>query len=193
MPALKRVSLEYDNIGRVLFQANKRSKRISIRVNPEKGVRVAFPPSTSLKRAKKYFEDNLDWVEKNVVKTRQRQLHRDNFYGDLPPLDVEKEAERLYLRLVELAEYHGYFFNKVTFRHQKTRWGSCSAKNNISLNINLARLPQELCDYVLLHELAHTRVKNHSKQFWAELDIITDYRAKELRKRMSKYPIPKPQ
>ncbi|MHC4325449.1 MAG: M48 metallopeptidase family protein, partial [Planctomycetota bacterium] len=64
---------------------------------------------------------------------------------------------------------------------------SCSAKNNISLNINLARLPDELRDYVILHELVHTRIKNHSKKFWAELDKVIGGGAKELSKKLRKY------
>jgi predicted metal-dependent hydrolase len=57
-------------------------------------------------------------------------------------------------------------------KNQKTRWGSCSEKNNINLNVNLVLLPDELIDYAILHELVHTRVKNHSKRFWAELDKL---------------------
>ena len=54
----------------------------------------------------------------------------------------------------------------------KTRWGSCSAQNNISLNIGLIALSDELRDYVILHELVHTKIKNHSKDFWNALEII---------------------
>lgn len=56
--------------------------------------------------------------------------------------------------------------NKLTFRQTKTRWGSCSKYNNISLNSQLMQVPIRLIDYVVIHELAHIRVKNHSKQFW---------------------------
>ena len=76
------------------------------------------------------------------------------------------------LRLTELAVLSGLTFNRVFVRHQKTRWGSCSHQNNISLNINLVRLPPELMDYIILHELVHTRIKDHSPRFWAALTEI---------------------
>ena len=66
----------------------------------------------------------------------------------------------------------------------KTRWGSCSAKNNINLNMLITYLPKHLQDYIILHELVHTRIKNHSNQFWNILDgIVGDARGmhKELK------------
>lgn len=68
-------------------------------------------------------------------------------------------------------------------REQRTRWGSCSGKNNISLNVKLVLLPEELIDYVILHELVHTRIHNHGKKFWDELDIYTG-NAKAVAKRL---------
>jgi len=76
------------------------------------------------------------------------------------------------LRVHELAEIHNFRVNKITVRKAKTRWGSCSTQNNISLNIHLMRLPDRLIDYVILHELAHTIHKNHSKAFWNFLEEI---------------------
>ena len=64
-------------------------------------------------------------------------------------------------------------YNRVFIKNIKSRWGSCSAKNNINLSIHLMRLPDHLIDYVILHELAHVVVKNHSKHFWQVLDKIT--------------------
>ena len=90
----------------------------------------------------------------------------------LPKIDREEARENLEKRLSELAEQHNFQYNRVSIRSQRTRWGSCSSKDNISLNMKLLHLPQQLIDYILLHELVHTRVKNHSKDFWNELETV---------------------
>jgi predicted metal-dependent hydrolase len=87
-------------------------------------------------------------------------------------------------RLTELAAQHGFRYGRAGIRNQKSRWGSCSSKNNISLNIHLLNLPGHLRDYVILHELVHTEQKNHSKHFWFRLDEVAGGRARELRKEM---------
>ena len=73
-------------------------------------------------------------------------------------------------RLSFLAQKYGFIFGKVSLRNQKTRFGSCSFKNDISLNINLMNYDFEIIDYVLIHELCHTRIKNHSAKFWLEVE-----------------------
>lgn len=76
---------------------------------------------------------------------------------------------RLLPMLAELASEAGLPYASARVRHQKTRWGSCSARKTISLNRNLVFLPEHLARSVMLHELAHTRVLDHSPRFWAEL------------------------
>lgn len=71
-------------------------------------------------------------------------------------------------------------------KNQKTLWGSCSSANNINLNVNLVRLPDELRDYVLLHELVHTRHKNHGNAFWRALNhLVGD--GKRLQRQLRQY------
>jgi predicted metal-dependent hydrolase len=85
-----------------------------------------------------------------------------------------KEAKiHLPARVKELAAAHKFEYKNVAIKNSKTRWGSCSFDNNINLSLHLMRLPDHLVDYVILHELVHTRVKNHSKDFWQLLDIVS--------------------
>lgn len=73
-------------------------------------------------------------------------------------------------RVEELARMHGFKFERVRVKNQKTRWGSCSAKRNINLNLRLMMAPDEAIDYVITHELCHLRELNHSPAFWAHVE-----------------------
>lgn len=98
------------------------------------------------------------------------------------------EAKKYLPERVELlARQHQLKFGKVTVRDNRSRWGSCSRDNSISLNIHLVRLPQRLCDYVILHELAHTVHRHHQKAFWDFLDELTGGNSAQLDKELMSY------
>lgn len=106
---------------------------------------------------------------------------------------LKKKAQQIIPpRLEELAEQHGFHFNRVTIRGQKTRWGSCSTKKNINLNYKLLFLEPVMVDYVLIHELCHTIEMNHSQQFWslvADCDSNYKHHDKQLNKIAKKLPL----
>ena len=80
-------------------------------------------------------------------------------------------------RVAQLADQFGFKYKKVDIKNMKSRWGSCSAKNNINLNLQLLRFDNEVIDYVILHELLHTRIKNHNIHFWQALQkLCPDYK-----------------
>lgn len=90
-------------------------------------------------------------------------------------------------RLAELAQKHGLWYKEVHIKSTRSRWGSCSSRGSINLSYYLMLLPEHLVDYVLLHELAHTREMNHGLRFWALLNSMTQGRALTLRKEMREY------
>ena len=178
------ITLNISKLDSVTFTRSPRAKYQRITVRPDKTITMTVPRSGSLSEAKQFLKSKISWIQKQLQKIDQQAQHRD-----IPDLDIDlREAQiNLFNRLDHFSEKHNFPYNRADFRCQKTRWGSCSGKNNINLNVNIAFLPEELQDYILLHELVHTKVKNHSKNFWAELDKYTNGRAKETAKKLKKY------
>jgi predicted metal-dependent hydrolase len=163
-------TIQIEGIGAVLFQPSVRTRRIIITVRPGKGVRVAVPRRNSLESAIAFVQAKKPWVKKHLVKIQAYEKQKQAFNDVFLNIDKTSPRKNITDRLHQLAQQYGFIYNKVSIRNQRTRWGSCSGKGNISLNMKLVALPQELSDYVLLHELVHTRIHNHSKRFWKELD-----------------------
>jgi predicted metal-dependent hydrolase len=137
--------------------------------------------------AETFARSKKGWIAGQLEKARCRETEHVAFQRQSGHLMSPTAARKLLVdRLDLLARRHGFVYNRVFVRRQKTRWGSCSGRSNISLNINLVRLPQDLMDYIILHELMHTRILDHSPRFWAELEkIVGD--VKPLNARMKQY------
>ncbi len=177
-------TLYIPSLGPVLFNRSQRARHLSITVKPDQTVKVTIPKRVSLHAAKKFLQSKIPWVKKQL--SRLQKLRQNDPRQNLPPVNKREAKTILTDRINLLAQEHNFSYNRLYIRNQKTRWGSCSSKNNISLNMNLIRLPQKLQDYVILHELVHTKHKNHSKKFWKEMDrYVGD--GKKLRKEMKKY------
>ncbi len=176
---------EVPDVGPVVLAISSRAKYLRITVRPDRAVRLTIPRGVSLKRAQQFLNSRIPWIKKHVQRFAELESSREQV--PLPQISKARARAALAGRLEELAELHDFRFNKVSIRNQKTKWGSCSARNNISLNMNLARLPAEFTDYVILHELVHTRIKNHSKEFWSELDVYVGGRAKEFSRILRTY------
>lgn len=177
--------INIDGIGPILLEHSRRAKRVIIYVRPLEGVRVAVPARTSFKKALAFVCVKKQWIKKQLAGSEQIQNQNTALTNYLSSIDKADAEKRLTTRLYQLAEKHGFTYSKISIRNQKSRWGSCSHKNSISLNMKLVLLPEEFIDYVILHELVHTRIHNHGKKFWAELDkyvVNSKIMAKSLRK-----------
>ncbi|MCP4727279.1 MAG: M48 family metallopeptidase [bacterium] len=173
-------------IGPVLFARSKRARRLSISIRPFKGIRVAVPYSVSFKAAERFLFSKTDWLRKHRDKLEKFEKEQVKKHNNAEPVNRPEARKKIISRLEILAKLNGFKYNKVQIRNQRTRWGSCSSKNNLSLNIKMAGLPDDLIDYIILHELVHTKYKNHSRYFWNELaKFVTDPGSK--RKKLREY------
>lgn len=128
-------------------------------------MQIVCPPDAD------FEEENLqDWLRKVIEESMRR-----NAKSILPP------------RLERLSRQHGLSYTSVKINSSQGRWGSCSGRKTINLSYYLVLLPSHLIDYVLLHELCHTREMNHGKRFWALLNQFTEGKALALRGELKKY------
>lgn len=148
---------------RLYFFAEPLATRISTRIDHNE-IRISYPASLTY---------DAPQVQAAVEKAGARALR--------------KESERLLpLRLAQLSRETGLAYKSVGIKPLKSRWGSCDSQQNIILNLYLMQLPWHLIDYVLIHELVHTRVMRHGPPFWLEFERHLPH-AKQLRKEMAGY------
>lgn len=129
------------------------------------GIQIVCPPDTDFAN-----EELQAWLRKVIEEALKRRAQEV-----LPP------------RLQELSARHKLPYRSVKISSSTGRWGSCSARGSINLSYFLMLLPCHLMDYVMLHELAHTREMNHGERFWALLDKMTDGRSHALRDELKSY------
>ncbi|MDO8575563.1 MAG: SprT family zinc-dependent metalloprotease [bacterium] len=176
-------TVEYD-----LKISNKaRRMRISISRNGE--LSAVIPRFMNSARAEKFIIEKGEWI-----------LRKMNYFKSLAPvLEVpvlkntkvnlkkyKKEAEIFAQKKVEeFNKFYNFKYAKITIRNQKTRWGSCSKKGNLSFNYKIAVIPENMVDYIIVHEICHLGEFNHSQRFWNLVaKTIPDYKAirKELKR-----------
>jgi predicted metal-dependent hydrolase len=169
----------------VTYTRSRRAKYMRLTVRPDQTVTVTIPLRSSLDETKAFLRSKLGWIQKTLQKLRHREKDRENL--DLGGVDLDEAQNDLFRRLEAFSQQHDLPYRRVAFRCQKSRWASCSGGNNINLNINLAFLPAHLQDYVLLHELAHIKVKNHSKEFWTVMDSFCGGKARQFARELRPY------
>ena len=162
-------------IGNVVLRKSLRSRSISIRVHPVKGVSVSVPYIVPYSAAVAFFQARRQWVLETMAKQRER--FKDVAMPSAEEIESLRRQAKTQLppRLAELADRYDFLYNRVAIKHNASNWGSCSAKGNINLNLNIVRLPRVLQDYVLLHELCHLRHQDHGHAFHLLLEhVLTD-------------------
>lgn len=164
-----------------VFKKNKQSKGIKITLKNSHVFLVTYPWFISEKRAEKFFIENKGWVLKNLESLKTKQKANLLGWGERKDYLRNKELARALVkeRLAEINQFYNFPVNKIAIRDQKTRWGSCSSNNNLNFNYRILFLPDDLVDYLIVHELCHLQEMNHSRKFWELVgQKIPDYRMK---------------
>ncbi len=194
-------TVNYDNgLGEVTYTKYPQSRCIRVFVSSKGEVKVTLPTFASYEEAERF----LFSVGGKMVARRQEILKRkmEQAEGGAPSeYQINKLAHKILpLRTRQMYELmtkkvtirnrwgmvvnDPFRYNRVAIKNNSSNWGSCSTKRNINLNMNLVRLPEELMDYVIAHELCHLVYPNHSDRFHTLLNAITDGREKTLAARL---------
>jgi predicted metal-dependent hydrolase len=152
-------------------------------------VEIRTNPFVSNSRIEKFILKNADHIIKKISNAQFFYLFGKR-YGkngaDVKEVYKHKLPPVVYSFLKKYSSKMNLYPSKVSFRFNKSRWGSCSYKNTLNFNYYLAQLPYELIEYVVVHELAHIKYKNHSKYFWALVEkYLPD--VKEKRKKLREF------
>lgn len=191
---IERKHIQHPVVGEILLSPSSRARRVSISVRVSGEVRLSYPARMPAKRALGFLDEKCDWI----LAARERMARRRAMLPpQLPPEEQKARIEELRRaaredlpeRIARLSAATGLRYEKLSIRASRTKWGSCSGQNHISLSLYLMTLPEVLRDFVILHELCHTVHHNHSPRFHALLDRLTGGREKELSRELRRYTI----
>ena len=184
------IKLKKDNQTMTLRVIRSARKTIGLQVKEDGEVLLRIPNRLSARALQDFLNREQSWIwqkaEQMQSRIKQREATGATPVGQLSREELEKIKEKIGSRVRYYSKIMGVTVGRITIRNQKTRWGSCSSKGNLNFNYQLYYLPEELLDYVVIHELAHRRHMNHSADFWAEVEkYCPDY--KIYRKQLNEY------
>jgi len=159
-----------------------RRKTLGLQITDEGELLVRAPYYTLMPEIQKMLQSHEKWIVRNLRKMERAREEADTTEKlTEEQLDVLADAALRDIpdRVKRYAPEVGVNYGRITIRNQKTRWGSCSSKGNLNFNCLLMLCPEEIRDYVVIHELCHRKEMNHSPRFWAEVEkVCPDYKAR---------------
>ncbi len=166
-----------ENIAYTLIRSKRKS--ISIEIKPDASVVVRAPLHLSERKIRQFVDEKSGWIKKHTeaLKNAREQFSELTKLSEKELAQLTEQAKAVIpQRCAYYAKILGVEYGRITVRHQKTKWGSCSSKKNLNFNCLLMLAPPEVLDAVAVHELCHLRHMNHSKEFYGEvLKAYPDY------------------
>ena len=177
----------------VKLEKRRNIKHVYLRVLNPNLIQIKTNIYYTLYDAKDLIEKKIDWISNSISKLEEKSIDEDEFLYlgvrkkledfKIKNLDnfYKKEILKYLPNLVdEYAKKMNLFPTSIKYRKNKRTWGSCNYKNGLNFNILLMKFPIELMEYVVIHELAHIKHKNHSEKFWDLVEeFCPDYKQRE--------------
>lgn len=160
-----------------IIYSNRKTISIELRMD---GILVRAPKGTSQRKINSFLKEKRSWIEMHLVKMRERKIALEQF-PTYTMDEIREFADKALLVIPEKVKKYASImevdYGRITIRNQRSRWGSCSSKGNLNFNCLLMLFPDDVVDYVVVHELCHRKHMNHSAEFYAEVErVFPEYR-----------------
>lgn len=162
----------------------KRNRHTYLRLKNGDSIEISSNIYFTIKDAKKLIEDKKEWIENRIFGEKKKFLNNDEYFflgkkyildSSIKCLDefYRKKSKEIIPSLVQkYSNEMNLYPTSLKYRKNKNTWGSCNYKNGLNFNILLIKYPIEIVEYVVIHELAHIKHKNHSNRFW---NLVEEY------------------
>ena len=157
----------------------KHIKRLNMRIRHDGQVCISMPYLATMAEAENFVRAKRSWIERNIARLRERSAAHPEPQSAEEKERLRRELKaRIAVHLPAIEQRTGLHCSGWTVRDMHTRWGSCNTKtHHINLSLMLATRTDEELDYVIVHELVHTKVDNHGPEFKAYMDrLMPDWR-----------------
>ena len=156
------------------YQIKRSARRtIALQILPDGRLLVRCPCGMPKEQIASFVNSKHSWIARHTPTAAETPGFSNEEIGSF-----KKQARKVISeRVAFYAQKMGVSYGKITIRHQRTRWGSCTSKGNLNFNCLLVCAPPEVLDYVVVHELCHRKHLNHSKAFWQAVEtVLPDYK-----------------
>jgi hypothetical protein len=151
-------------------------KSLSIEIERNGSIVIRAPFLLSDRKIDKFLNEKKKWITRKVAEMEKQNHKKNDFIKSINPENVhlykKKARELLNGRTCYYAQKYNFKYRKIRLSSARGRWGSCSASNNLNFNWKIIFAPIEVLNYLVVHELVHTKHKNHQKRFWKTVEQI---------------------